>query len=227
MSLEITERGKTVPIDGACECASSFPTSVLTQLPKKEYQTFRYFLLFAAGVTAWWLIYRELNDLANWISFKILHLNAQSSIGSAIQFFLYEVPKVLLLLTLVVFCMGVFRTFFTPERTRRILTGKRKVTGNFLTALLGVVTPFCSCSVVIGIAIGAGIHGYVPEHFLAHIMGKGGWWSVPLAVLIGLPMYSNAAGMIPIVQALSGKGAALATVLAFMNSMGEFPGSMS
>jgi hypothetical protein len=70
--------------------------------------------------------------------------------------------------------------------------------------------------VIIGIAVGAGIHGFVPENFMASIMGKGAWWSVPLAVLIGVPMYSNAAGIIPIVQALLGKGAALGTVLAFM-----------
>ncbi|MEI6108353.1 MAG: permease, partial [Opitutae bacterium] len=73
--------------------------------------------------------------------------------------------------------------------------------------------------VLLGIAVGAGIHGYVPENFMAAIMGKGAWWSVPLAVLIGIPMYSNAAGIIPIVQALLGKGAALGTVLAFMMSV--------
>ena len=73
--------------------------------------------------------------------------------------------------------------------------------------------------VMIGIAVGAGIHGYVPEQFMASIMGKGAWWSVPLAVVIGVPMYSNAAGIIPIVEALLGKGAALGTVLAFMMSV--------
>ena len=73
--------------------------------------------------------------------------------------------------------------------------------------------------VLIGIAVGAGIHGFVPENFMASIMGKGAWWSVPLAVLLGVPMYSNAAGIIPVVQALLGKGAALGTVLAFMMSV--------
>jgi hypothetical protein len=73
--------------------------------------------------------------------------------------------------------------------------------------------------VLIGIGVGVGIHGYVPENFMVSIMGKGAWWSVPLAVLIGVPMYSNAAGIIPIVQALLGKGAALGTVLAFMMSV--------
>ena len=81
--------------------------------------------------------------------------------------------------------------------------------------IVGKVWPY----VVAGIAVGAGIHGCVPENFMASIMGKGAWWSVPLAVLIGVPMYSNAAGIIPIVQALLGKGAALGTVLAFMMSV--------
>jgi hypothetical protein len=77
---------------------------------------------------------------------------------------------------------------------------------------VGKVWPY----VLAGIAVGAGIHGYVPENFMASIMGKSAWWSVPVAVLIGIPMYSNAAGIIPVVQALLGKGAALGTVLAFM-----------
>ena len=257
-----------------------------------------------------------------------------SHLASAIAFFVYEVPKVLLLLLLVVFCIGVIRTWFSPERTRRLLAGRRESVGNVLAAGLGVVTPFCSCSavplflgfveagvplgvtfsflisapmvnevalvlllglfgwkvaalylgtglliaivagwtlgklhlerhledwvrdatrgggvagmeespsfserlaagrsavreivgrvwpyVVVGIAVGAGIHGYVPENLLAGIMGRGAWWSVPLAVAIGVPMYSNAAGIIPVVQALLEKGAALGTVLAFMMSV--------
>jgi uncharacterized membrane protein YraQ (UPF0718 family) len=73
--------------------------------------------------------------------------------------------------------------------------------------------------VMLGIAVGAGIHGYVPEGFMASFMGKSAWWSVPLSVVICIPMYSNAAGIIPIVQALLGKGAALGTVLAFMMSV--------
>jgi uncharacterized membrane protein YraQ (UPF0718 family) len=73
--------------------------------------------------------------------------------------------------------------------------------------------------IVIGIAVGAGIHGYVPENFMASLMGKTAWWSVPIAVMLGVPMYSNAAGIIPIVQALLEKGASLGTVLAFMMSV--------
>jgi uncharacterized membrane protein YraQ (UPF0718 family) len=248
-----------------------------------------------------------------------------------VEFFVFDTPKVLLLLTLVVFGVGVVRSYFTPDRARRTLAGKREAVGNVFAALLGIVTPFCSCSavpmfigfvtagvplgvtfsflisapmvnevalvllfglfgwkiaalylgtglvvamiagwtigrlgmekhveswvyqavgtggaggeeksmsiadrvrygieavrdivgkvwvyVVLGIAVGAGIHGYAPENFLASFMGNGAWWSVPLAVLIGIPMYSNAAGIIPVVQALLSKGAALGTALAFM-----------
>ena len=81
--------------------------------------------------------------------------------------------------------------------------------------IVGRVWPY----VLAGIGVGAAIHGYVPQDFMASIMGRGAWWSVPLAVLIGVPMYSNAAGIIPIVQALLEKGAALGTVLAFMMSV--------
>ena len=235
-----------------------------------------------------------------------------------------------MLLTGIVFVMGIINSWFTPERTRALLAKRGEGGANVLAALLGIVTPFCSCSavplfigfvqagvplgvtfsflisapmvnevaltllfglfgwkiallylglglsvamtagwvigrlkmeahleewvqqmpkvsaddplqnvslaervdggfgavrqivgkvwpyVVAGIAIGAGIHGYVPEAFMASFMGKEAWWSVPLAVLMGVPLYTNAAGIIPIVQALLAKGAALGTVLAFM-----------
>ncbi len=288
--------------------------------------------LLLAGLAAWWLVYRNLEAFARWLVHDLLSMAADSRLTSALEFFVYEAPKVLMLLLVVVFGVGVVRSFFTPERTRRMLAGRRLAVGNVLAALLGVVTPFCSCSavplfigfvttgvplgvtfsflisapmvnevalvllfglfgwkvaalylgtglaiamiagwtigrlhlerwvegwvyqtktgvgpdsaplswadrvragrdavkdivgkvwpyVLAGIAVGAGIHGYVPENFMASIMGKGAWWSVPLAVLIGVPMYSNAAGIIPVVQALLGKGAALGTVLAFMMSV--------
>ncbi len=283
------------------------------------------------AVVAWWLLYRNLESLAKWFSYGLLHLAPGSHLASAVEFFVFELPKVLMLLTLVVFGVGIIRSFFTAERTRLILAGKAESVGNVLAALLGIVTPFCSCSavplfigfvttgvplgvtfsfliaapminevalvllfglfgwkvaalylstgliiailagwvigqlhlekwveawvydtklatspgeseagtswqgrsqagidavkdivgkvwpyVLAGIAVGAGIHGYVPQDFMGSIMGKSVWWSVPLAVLLGIPMYSNAAGIIPIVQALLGKGAALGTVLAFM-----------
>ncbi len=287
----------------------------------------------ALALAAWWLVYRQLSGAADWLAFRAFGLAPETHLGSAVQFFFYEVPKVLLLLTLIVYAVGVVRSFFTPERTRRALAGKSEAAGNVLASLLGVVTPFCSCSavplfigfvttgvplgvtfsfliaapminevalvmlfslfgwrvaaiyagtglliamvagwmigrlkleryveswvyatpvgdstveegpldwterarlggvavreivgkvwlyVVLGIGVGAGIHGYVPENYLASMMGKGAWWSVPLAVLIGVPMYSNAAGIIPVVQALLGKGAALGTALAFMMSV--------
>jgi hypothetical protein len=291
-------------------------------------------LVVSFGALAWWLVYRNLEPLAKWFTHDLLGMAAGSHLGSAVEFLAYETPKVLMLLTLVVFGVGIVRSFFTPERTRRILAGKREGFGNVLGALLGVVTPFCSCSavplfigfvttgvplgvtfsflvaapminevalvllfglfgwkvaalylgtglaiamvagwvigrlrierwvedwvyqtatgsgqpgdeapltwsdrvrygrdavkdivgkvwpyVLAGIAVGAGIHGYVPEDFMASFMGKGAWWSVPLAVAIGIPMYSNAAGIIPVVQALLAKGAALGTVLAFMMSV--------
>lgn len=290
----------------------------------------RQLAVLVPALAAWWLVYLNLAPAATWLTRRVLGLSAPAPLASAVEFLLYEAPKVVLLLTLVVFGVGVIRSFFTPERTRRILTGRRESVGNVLAALLGVVTPFCSCSavplfigfvttgvplgvtlsflisapmvnevalallfglfgwkvaalylatglviaiaaglvigrlrlegwveawvyrvegrapgapearltwvdrirvgqdavkeivgkvwpyVLVGIAVGAGIHGYVPQDFLASLMGRQAWWSVPLAVLIGIPLYSNAAGIIPIVQALLAKGAALGTVLAFM-----------
>jgi hypothetical protein len=260
-------------------------------------------------------------------------IDPKTHLGEALSFFAYDTPKVLMLLTLVVFGMGVVRSFFSPDKTRALLAGKREGIGNISAALLGIVTPFCSCSAVplfigfvsagvplgvtfsflisapmvnevalgllfglvgwkialtylgfglavaivsgwvigrlhlehwleqwvreirsaaadlppenlsvvdrikagidavkdivgkvwpwilAGIAAGAFIHGYVPSDLLASTMGRDSWWSVPAAVLIGIPMYSNAAGIIPVVEALLTKGAALGTVLAFMMSV--------
>ncbi len=284
------------------------------------------------SLVVWFLAYKQLSSLADFLAFDLLALSPESRMGKAIQFFLYDTPKVLMLLALVVFAVGILRSFFTPERTRKILAGKRESVGNVLAALLGIVTPFCSCSavplfigfvtagiplgvtfsfliaapmvnevalvllygllgwkvaglylvtglviaivagwtigrlhmenhveewvkhvlaggtetnapenlrerveygwqavrdivgrvwiyVIFGIAVGAGIHGYVPEGFMASIMGKSAWWSVPLAVVIGIPMYANAAGIVPVLQALLAKGAALGTALAFMMSV--------
>ncbi len=287
-------------------------------------------------LTAWWFVYQSLAPFADFFTRTLAGLagfSRDGHLGHAVEFFVFETPKVLMLLVLVVFGVGIVRTFFTPERTRTILAGKRESVGNVLAALLGIVTPFCSCSavplflgfvttgvplgvtfsflisapmvneialvllfglfgwkvaaiymgtglaiamaagwtigrlkmerhlqdwvheihtgqthpeegpmgfaeriqsgldavrdivgriwpyVILGIAVGAGIHGYVPEGFMASFMGKSAWWSVPLSVLIGIPMYSNAAGILPVVQALLGKGAALGTVLAFMMSV--------
>ena len=283
----------------------------------------------------WFILYLSLQDITEYIVFNLANLPEDSHLTSAVNFFIYEVPKVMLLLILIVFAVGIVRTYFSPEKTRKILGGKKLFIGNILSSMLGIVTPFCSCSaiplflgfvesgvplgvtfsflvaapminevavvllfglfgwktaiiymstglfiaiisgytinrlklekyvedwvyqvkvnhlkteetqsvssfsqriiagidavreivgkvwiyIILGIAVGAGIHGYVPENFMAALMGKSAWWSVPVAVIIGIPMYSNAAGIIPIVQALLEKGAALGTVLAFMMSV--------
>lgn len=100
------------------------------------------------GGMIWWLVYGQLARVAHWLTFSMFRLEIGSHLGSAVEFFIYEVPKVLMLLTLVVFGVGIIRSFFTPERTRRILSGRRESAGNVLAALLGIVTPFCSCSAV-------------------------------------------------------------------------------
>jgi len=287
-----------------------------------------------AAVALWATLYLNLEAGAD-LLVGTLGLSRATPFGEALHFFIYETPKVLLLLTAVVFVMGVVHTFISPERTRAMLSGRRTGVGNAMAASLGIVTPFCSCSavplfigflqagvplgvtfsflisapmvnevalallfgmfgwkvamlylamglmvavisgmiigklrlerfleewvqklqnsavssefsavavswperlreglrhvrqivgkvwlyIVLGVGLGAGIHGYVPENFMAALMGNEAWWSVPAAVLIGVPMYSNAAGIIPVVQALLGKGAALGTVLAFMMSV--------
>jgi len=290
----------------------------------------RAFLMIAAVV--WFAIYKTLEPLSH-LLVGALPLEAGSHLYDALQFFFYDTPKVLLLLAGVVMVMGMVNSYFTPERTRALLSGRHEGVGNVMAASLGIVTPFCSCSavplfigfvqagvplgvtfsfliaapmvneialallfalfgwkiallylvlglsvaivagfiigklkmehrledwvqkmarteaavgadeltladriqsgfasvreivgkvwpyVLAGIAIGAGIHGYVPADFMASFMGKDVWWAVPASVLIGVPMYTNAAGIIPIVEALLAKGAALGTVLAFMMSV--------
>ncbi|MGE5456784.1 MAG: permease [Methanococcaceae archaeon] len=281
----------------------------------------------------WFLLYLNLEYLTKLMVTGLFNLPQDSHLTSAVSFFIFEVPKVLMLLILIVFAVGIVRSYFSPERTRKLLGGKKLFAGNVSASLLGIVTPFCSCSaiplflgfiesgvplgvtfsfliaapmvnevalvllfglfgwktallymstgliiamfsgyiigrlklegyvepwvykvkagslefseekipfsqrvdagiaavreivskvwiyIIIGIAVGAGIHGYVPENFMASLMGKSAWWSVPIAVILGVPMYSNAAGIIPIVQALLEKGASLGTVLAFMMSV--------
>lgn len=293
--------------------------------------TWQWPVLLSGTAVIWYLLYGQLQTIADWLTFTVLKLSPESHLGQSVNFFLYDVPKILMLLAGMIFIVTLIRSFFSPEQTRALLGGRREGLGNILAAGLGVVTPFCSCSavplfigfvesgiplgvtfsflvaapmvnevalamlfgmfgwkiaglylvtglltaifsglvigrmkmenhvedfvwqikrgqqgpglvykptwndrlrdaaqstreivgkvwlfVVIGIAVGAGIHGYVPEGFLAEIMGRQAWWSVPAAVAIGIPLYSNAAGIIPVVYALMGKGAALGTVLAFM-----------
>ena len=286
--------------------------------------------LTAVVAVIWVLLWGQLQAIADWLTYTLIGLIPGTHLAESVNFFLYDVPKILMLLAGMIFIVTVIRSFFSAERTRALLGGKRQGIGNVLAAGLGVVTPFCSCSavplfigfvesgvplgvtfsfliaapmvnevalamlfgmfgwkiaglymvtgllvaitagfvigrmnmerhvadfvwqikvgqsaggstqltwndrlrgafhatreivgkvwiyVIIGIAIGAAIHGYVPESFLADIMDSGAWWSVPMAVLLGIPLYSNAAGIIPIVYVLAEKGAAMGTVLAFM-----------
>ncbi|ODN69989.1 permease [Methylobrevis pamukkalensis] len=286
-------------------------------------------------VAIWYAVYTQLIPVSEWIA-SLFPVDRHSHTGEAIAFFFYDVPKVMMLLTLIVFAMGVVRTWFSPEKTRALLSGKSEGVGNVMSASLGILTPFCSCSavplfigfvsagvplgvtfsfliaapmvnevalvllfglvgwqvaltylvfglgiaivagfvigklklegwlqdwvrdihsgantpvaiqderlsmvdryrmgieavreifgkvwmwIILGIGMGALIHGYVPEDLMVRIMGAEAWWSVPVAVLMGIPMYTNAAGVIPIVEALLGKGAALGTTLAFMMSV--------
>jgi len=279
------------------------------------------------------LIYISLERGVDFLVYGIFKLDKTSHLTESIRFFLYDTPRVFILLTVIVFVVGIIRSYFSPEKTRKALEGKPLFAGNVMAASLGILTPFCTCSaiplfigfvesgiplgvtfsflvaapminevalvllfglfgwktallyastglliaifsgwvigklkverfveewvyeikagdfqmeerkitftdriqaghtavvdivskvwiyIVAGIAVGAAVHGYVPENFMASIMGKEAWWSVPLAVLIGVPLYSNAAGIIPILQALLEKGASLGTALAFMMSV--------
>jgi uncharacterized membrane protein YraQ (UPF0718 family) len=281
----------------------------------------------------WYIIYHYLQPGTNWLIDSVFGMTKGAHLTEAIRFFVFEFPKVMMLLTLIIFFVGIIRTYFTPERTRKALEGKKTFTGNVMASALGIVTPFCSCSaiplflgfvesgvplgvtfsflisspminevavvllygmfgwkvaaiyvgtglviaiiagwvigllklekwvepwvyetnlgnngeeeekitfggrislgydaikdivgkvwiyVALGIAVGAGAHGYVPEEFMASLMGKSAWYSVPLSILIGIPLYSNAAGIVPIVSVLIEKGASLGTSLAFMMSV--------
>ena len=270
-----------------------------------------------------------LKNLSDYLIYNLLELERGTHLAEAVNFFVYDTIKIFILLSVIIFSISVIRSYFPPEKTRRILSNKKLFIGNILAALLGVVTPFCSCSAVplfigfveagvplgvtfsflisspmvnevavvllfglfgwkvtaiyvgtglvvaifggitigklrlekwveeyvysfrdgheyeivrqtfkerlrfakdntvdilkriwmyilIAIAIGGFIHGYVPEDFLVRYAGKGNLFAVPVAVLIGVPLYSNAAGIIPIVYALMEKGLSMGTVLAFM-----------
>ena len=287
------------------------------------------FVAFAA----WILLYVNLEQITNFLIFELFGMKQGTHLAESIWFFVYEVPKVMLLLVLVVFLVGIIRSWFSPEKTRKALEGKSLLAGNAMASGLGVVTPFCSCSaiplflgfveagipigvtfsfliaaplvnevalvllaglfgwkvaliymatgliiatvsgfileklklqkyvadwvysvkatqnnlpekkltptqriqlgidavkelvgkswiyILVGIAVGAGAHGYGPDDFLAKYLGAGNWYAVPLAILSGIPLYSNAAGIIPIVSVLMEKGVTLGTALAFMMSV--------
>ena len=315
---------------GACACACTpvFVQGLPAAPPKGPGFLARGGWLLLA-LPLWFLVYHYLEPFANGVTTRF-GLTLDSHLGGAVAFFLYDSPKVLMLLALVVLGVTFVQTFITAEHTRDVLAKRAGAWGNLLAALFGIFTPFCSCSAIplfigfvrvgvplgvtfsylvsapmvnevalfmlwgmfgwkiallytgtgvviafisgwvlgklrmerhlepwimeiafnpsgvddyrmsfqerveaavqgvkdivgkvwpyllVGIAVGAFIHGYVPQSLMARFMGKSAWWSVPLAILVGVPLYSNAAGVIPIVQALLGKGAALGTVLAFM-----------
>ena len=108
----------------------------------------RYLLAGGLLLSAWWALYLSLPPFSKWFTYSLVSLVPDSRLGTAVEFFVYDGPKVLLLLTLVVFGVGIVRSYFTPERARQILAGKREAAGNVMAALLGIVTPFCSCSAV-------------------------------------------------------------------------------
>ncbi len=292
----------------------------------------KYLLYLLLSLILWVLLYVNLSAITNFIIDDILQL-APSHLTEALRFFIYEVPKVLLLLVLIIFIVRIIRSYFSAEKTRKVLADKPLLVGNVMASFLGILTPFCSCSaiplfigfveigipigvtfsfliaapminevalvllvglvgwkvaiiyivtglviailsgfiieklhlqkyvaewvfqmqtntqpveeeklsfkerielgiaavkeivgkiwlyIIIGIAIGAGAHGYVPDDYLATMLGKENWWGIPLAILLGVPLYSNAAGIIPIVSVLIEKGVSLGTALAFMMSV--------
>ena len=327
-------RRKPVCCSGAGGCGDDRGRRLLRfRRPVRRPRRGGYLLAGGLLLAAWWALYLSLPPFSKWFTYSLLSLAPDTRLGTAVEFFVYDAPKVLLLLTLVVFGVGIVRSFFTPERTRKILAGKREAVGNVMAALLGIVTPFCSCSAVplfigfvtSGVPLGVtfsflisapmvneialvllyglfgwkvaalylgtglviamvsgwvigrlGMERYVEEWVYAirrwgrrageercrggtgsgtastpsgtssercgptcwpgspwgrrstgtcrRTSWPGSWERRPggrsrWRSLIGIPMYSNAAGIIPVVQALLGKGAALGTVLAFMMSV--------
>lgn len=288
-------------------------------------------LLFIIG--GWALLYLNLQTISDFIVNELFGLEKGRHLTESIRFFIYEVPKVMLLLLLIIFLVGIVRSYFSAEKTRKALEGKPLFAGNVMASVLGIVTPFCSCSaiplflgfveagipigvtfsflitapminevalvllvglfgwkvaliyiftglsvaiisgfvleklqlqkyvadwvfqvksnqqeiveeklkfsqridaglesvkeiigkiwvyILAGIAIGAGANGFVPDDFLAKSLGAQNWYSVPLAIAVGVPLYSNAAGIIPIVSVLIEKGVSPGTALAFMMSV--------
>jgi hypothetical protein len=108
----------------------------------------RHFLILLVLLVLWFLIYRNLQSITDWLVDQLPRLEKGTQLTEAIWFFIFELPKVLLLLTLIIFFVGIIRTWFSPERTRKMLEGKSTFTGNVLASLLGIVTPFCSCSAI-------------------------------------------------------------------------------
>ena len=270
--------------------------------------------------------------LADWLTYTVFKIVSKTLLAGAVNFFIFDTIKIIILLSVIIFAVSIIRSYLPPEKIRSILSRKNKYVGNVLASLLGIITPFCSCSaiplflgfiqagvplgttfsfliaspminevalvlllglfgwkialiyiisglsisifsgivigkmkvenlvepfvyqnsvnenidlpiltikervsyaidytkdilkkvwpyILIGIGLGAWIHGYLPADFLAQYAGSDKWYAVPLAVLIGIPLYSNAAGVIPLVSALTEKGVSMGTTLAFMMSV--------
>ena len=119
--------------------------AVLAPLRRWPNQQPLLFLLLAAA--AWFGLYQTLSPASEALV-AALPVERDSHLGGALQFFLYDTPKVLLLLTGIVFVMGMINSYFTPERTRALLAGRSEGAANVMAATLGIVTPFCSCSAV-------------------------------------------------------------------------------
>jgi len=277
-------------------------------------------------------IFYPIQSFSDWLTYSVFNIIPKSLLANAVNFFIYDTLKIIILMAVIIFCVSIIRSYLPPEKIRAILSHKNKYMGNVIASLLGIITPFCSCSaiplflgfvqagvplgttfsflvaspminevalvlllgmfgwkialmyivsgliisilsgivigkmkvesliepfvyqntingnvglptitrkerfiyagdytlnilkgvwiyILIGIGIGAWIHGYVPPDFLAQYAGSGKWYAVPLAVLIGIPLYSNAAGVIPLVSALTEKGVSMGTTLAFMMSV--------
>ena len=137
---------KTLAPQSCCTVIPDVPGTPVDA--KGKSRALRYILYMIPLLVLWVLIYQELAHFSRLMTYTVLRLQEGTHLSSAIEFFIYETPKVLMLLTLVVFGVGIVRSFFTPEKTRKILAGKRESFGNVLAALLGIVTPFCSCSAV-------------------------------------------------------------------------------
>lgn len=277
-------------------------------------------------------VFYPIQLLADWLTYSVFSIFPNTTLASAVNFFIYDTIKILILLSVIIFIVSIIRSYLPPEKIRIILSHKNKYVGNVIASLLGIITPFCSCSaiplflgfiqagvplgttfsflvaspminevalvlllgmfgwkialiyivsglvisilsgiviskmkveslvesfvyqntingnaglptmtkkeriiyaknytldilkkvwlyILIGIGVGAWIHGYVPADFLVQYAGSDKWYAVPLVVLIGIPLYSNAAGVIPLVSVLTEKGVAMGTTLAFMMSI--------
>jgi len=274
-------------------------------------------------------IFLPIKIFADWLTYKVFSIQQDTLLAEAVNFFIFDVIKIFILLAAIIFSVSIIRSFLPPKKIKQILSHEKQYIGNALAAILGIFTPFCTCSaiplflgfleagvplgvtfsfliaspminevalvmllgmfgwkvalvyigsglaiaivsgviigglklerlvnhiaykpttlslaedlkmewkdrvalaggytlhiikhvwpyIIIGVGVGAWIHGYVPEDFLARYAGAGKWYAVPVAVLIGIPLYSNAAGIIPLVSALTEKGISMGTTLAFM-----------